>query len=590
MARTSIRSFQVTDGEIANADINVAAAIANSKLDLASISQAIMLTHASGLRLEAAAPALVLRETGFDPDLGGLWRWRLDGTQVLLERNTAVAGDFSSVQINVSVASDVFKVLGRLELQSQPSAPASMVFTSAIAAGSAFDNGLYRNTDNRLHFRDNSSVDNTLAYVGESPTGSATSGQVAFWDSSSSITGEIGLTWDSAGDFLRIAGDVNPSLQLRETDQTLPAGLFRITSSGQLLRFEQNTAAAGDFSTKVVVLRLNSAFVGVLAPQLRVEDTAEPYLTLYETDQVTESGALWRMLLSGGDVFFQMNTAVGGDFSTVTTPLQLDSAVVTSNVEHRFMDRLDISSGTNPFIRFSATIADSTVARTLFVTPAFRLTYRDNAAVVNTLAYTTDATNHRISSADPAFELRDTDGVLPAGLWRIRMDGAFDSFRVERNTAAAGDFSTYSQAIELIPHPNDSSSAELLVNGGISLGNHTIANADTGELYVASDDADRLHYEDSSNVDNALAYLSDIGNTVLVSEYVVREVPTGAINGVNTTFTLANTPESGTEMVFLNGLLQNLGAGNDYTISGTTITFNDAPATGDVLLVTYIVA
>ena len=68
---------------------------------------------------------------------------------------------------------------------------------------------------------------------------------------------------------------------------------------------------------------------------------------------------------------------------------------------------------------------------------------------------------------------------------------------------------------------------------------------------------------------------------------VTREVPAGAINGTNTAFTLANTPYPGTEMVFLNGVLQNLGGGNDYTITGNGVTMNTAPLTGDVILVTY---
>jgi hypothetical protein len=71
------------------------------------------------------------------------------------------------------------------------------------------------------------------------------------------------------------------------------------------------------------------------------------------------------------------------------------------------------------------------------------------------------------------------------------------------------------------------------------------------------------------------------------SSFVVRETPTGTINGSNTTFTLANTPLSGTEVVFLNGILQDAGAGNDYTISGGTITFLTAPATGDKIRVNY---
>ncbi|HEX2616655.1 MAG TPA: hypothetical protein VHL57_03880 [Flavobacteriales bacterium] len=70
------------------------------------------------------------------------------------------------------------------------------------------------------------------------------------------------------------------------------------------------------------------------------------------------------------------------------------------------------------------------------------------------------------------------------------------------------------------------------------------------------------------------------------SSFVTREVPSGTKNSSNTAFTLANTPLSGTEEVYLNGMLQNAG-GNDYSITGTAITMVTAPASTDVLLVNY---
>lgn len=80
--------------------------------------------------------------------------------------------------------------------------------------------------------------------------------------------------------------------------------------------------------------------------------------------------------------------------------------------------------------------------------------------------------------------------------------------------------------------------------------------------------------------------------TIAVSSvvtYVTREIPTGTINGVNTSFALAFTPVAGSEEVFVNGILQNVGAANDYTISGATITFTSGaiPQTGDSVLVSY---
>ena len=69
---------------------------------------------------------------------------------------------------------------------------------------------------------------------------------------------------------------------------------------------------------------------------------------------------------------------------------------------------------------------------------------------------------------------------------------------------------------------------------------------------------------------------------------VFRELPSGAINGTNTSFSLNNEPNIGTEQVFLNGSLLNVGANSDYVIADDTITFTVAPIAGDVILVNYI--
>jgi len=69
--------------------------------------------------------------------------------------------------------------------------------------------------------------------------------------------------------------------------------------------------------------------------------------------------------------------------------------------------------------------------------------------------------------------------------------------------------------------------------------------------------------------------------------FVDKEVPTGDINDVNTVFTLANTPAAGSDHWYLNGVLQNEGASNDYVLSGDTATFAVAPPEGSILLVSY---
>lgn len=80
---------------------------------------------------------------------------------------------------------------------------------------------------------------------------------------------------------------------------------------------------------------------------------------------------------------------------------------------------------------------------------------------------------------------------------------------------------------------------------------------------------------------------SSVSYITIAANRVTRESPVGSKNGTNTVFTLANAPTAGTEEVFLNGVLQESGSGNDYTISGGTITMAVAPASDDKIVVSY---
>lgn len=152
-----------------------------------------------------------------------------------------------------------------------------------------------------------------------------------------------------------------------------------------------------------------------------------------------------------------------------------------------------------------------------------------------------------------------------------------------------GDGTTYKQysATEKTKLSNIEASAD--VTDAANVG--TAINGSTAKTTMV--DADKIAIIDSeaSNILKTLswAYLKSLLKTFFMGNYIVREVPSGTKNGSNTDFTLANTPVSGTEMVFLNGMLMNAGAGNDYTISGNTITFltGSIPISTDTVLVTY---
>ena len=86
----------------------------------------------------------------------------------------------------------------------------------------------------------------------------------------------------------------------------------------------------------------------------------------------------------------------------------------------------------------------------------------------------------------------------------------------------------------------------------------------------------------------AITFTNPIGvGGLTAASFVDKEIPSGAINGSNVTFTLANTPTAGSEHVYLNGVLQESGSGNDYTITAAVITYLSAPLTGEKVRVTY---
>jgi hypothetical protein len=86
--------------------------------------------------------------------------------------------------------------------------------------------------------------------------------------------------------------------------------------------------------------------------------------------------------------------------------------------------------------------------------------------------------------------------------------------------------------------------------------------------------------------DGTMARSGALGITPGIQNHLIPcEVPTGAINDVNVTFTMANTPITAASLAAMilwkNGLIMSQGAGKDYTVSGNTITYNRAPRTGD---------
>jgi len=105
-----------------------------------------------------------------------------------------------------------------------------------------------------------------------------------------------------------------------------------------------------------------------------------------------------------------------------------------------------------------------------------------------------------------------------------------------------------------------------------NFGGNTISG--TGDIYAGA------FFGDGSNLTGITV------SGVTVNQFVFNEVPSTVSGTI--VFSLSQSPVANTTQVHVNGLLQEPGAGNDYTISGQVITFTQDLAIDDILLAHYI--
>ena len=131
-------------------------------------------------------------------------------------------------------------------------------------------------------------------------------------------------------------------------------------------------------------------------------------------------------------------------------------------------------------------------------------------------------------------------------------------------------------------------------NGLLALsasGARIAAAGQPGQIIVANASNNPAWVNPSGDVSLSAAGAMTVNNTsgsgfLKYGNLVVNETPSGAVNGTNTAFTLANGNAYGLAL-YLNGQLLEPGTGNDYTISGNAITLLFAPLAGDKLRASY---
>lgn len=123
--------------------------------------------------------------------------------------------------------------------------------------------------------------------------------------------------------------------------------------------------------------------------------------------------------------------------------------------------------------------------------------------------------------------------------------------------------------------------------------NETVSGSGGG--HTIEDEGTPLTQRTNLNfVGSGVAVTDDAGNDATVvtidggggTANAYAETPSGTVNSSNVTFTLANTPgDTDGVLVLLDGVTQYNGL--DYTVSGSTITFSSAPATGSSIFAYY---
>lgn len=189
-----------------------------------------------------------------------------------------------------------------------------------------------------------------------------------------------------------------------------------------------------------------------------------------------------------------------------------------------------------------------------------------------------------------ATDADQTGEITPGSFWFVEEGTTYGKTQWRCNNTGSITLGTTSITIVQF-----GAASNYTASNGVQLVGNDIRLADpgTGKVFVGQGTGVSAGVTLSGDVASVTAagvvtLTTGASGVVKAPNYVVRETPSGTVNGSNAVFTLASTPLPGTEQVFLNGLLQNAGGGNDYTISGATITFNSAPQSGDVILVSYL--
>lgn len=169
----------------------------------------------------------------------------------------------------------------------------------------------------------------------------------------------------------------------------------------------------------------------------------------------------------------------------------------------------------------------------------------------------------QVSGTNPSTFWRETDQALPAGLWRLRLNG--DVLLVEKNTAANGSFSTVSEAARFIPTGVQATSVVSSSIGPSTGQQHTLPSVASGVITLLT----ATQTLTNKTISGAANTLSNIANASLTNSSVTVTAGTGLSGGGAVALGAAVTLNNA-------GVLSAIGTANQVNVSGSTgnVTFS----------------
>jgi hypothetical protein len=182
----------------------------------------------------------------------------------------------------------------------------------------------------------------------------------------------------------------------------------------------------------------------------------------------------------------------------------------------------------------------------------------------------TDELTIELDAVNNKIKLKDTVAAPVGGLRTFEGDVEVEGILTVGGVDVMAEISS---EIERAEAAEDSIALELSTQVS-----YLISNIDVTEIDSFTEIVEELSNEIVRAESAELSLANDFTNI-----YFKKVAVTGTINGTNDEFALANAVRTGSEAIYLNGLLQV--TGDDYTMVGTTLTFIAAPQAGDKVMV-----